>query len=227
MTAAKNSFFTWFLGVAFDQVLVYHRFFGRLTILVALIHSCFYIDDIFERTTDQVTVTGLISLGCGFVIVLSSVNYVRRKFFNVFLWLHIGSFSGFLVGLYLHASAARPFIFAAVGCYGIDKGLQMLWKMPKCTTLFEKVDERTAHIRFAKAPLSSFLGRHQVGQYVFVNFPSISLQEWHVRSHSALDIDSLMILSKYSHLIFSMHLHQPFSVASGPSDPYIDLYIRA
>lgn len=198
MTAAKNSFFTWFLGVAFDQVLVYHRFFGRLTILLALVHSCFYIDDIFDRTTDQVTVTGLISLGCGLVIVLSSVNYVRRKFFNVFLWMHIGGFSGFLVGLYLHASAARPFIFAAVGCYGIDKGLQMLWKMPRRTTLFEKVDERTAHVRFPKAPLSSFLGRHQVGQYVFVNFPSISLQEWH-----------------------------PFSVASGPSDPYIDLYIRA
>jgi len=184
MTAARNSFLTWGLGVAFDQVLVYHRFIGRLTVVFALVHSCFYIDDIFENTTDYVTLTGLASLGCGFVIVLSSVNSVRRKFFNVFFWSHCGSFIGFLVGLYLHTPAAHPFILAAVGWYGIDKGLQMLRKIPKRTTLLEKVDERTAHVRFAKDTLSSLLGRHKVGQYVFVNFPSLSLQEWHVSSHT-------------------------------------------
>jgi len=198
MTAARNSFLTWFLGVAFDQVLVYHRFIGRLAVMFALVHSCFYINYVVENSTDYMTLTGLASLACGLMIVLSSMNCVRRKFFNVFLWCHCGSFAGFLTGLYLHAPAAHPFILVAVGCYGTDKGLQILRKMPKRTTLIEKVDERTAHVRFAKGTLSSLLGRHQVGQYVFVNFPSLSLKEWH-----------------------------PFSVASGPSDPHLDIYIRA
>lgn len=70
--------------------------------------------------------------------------------------------------------------------------------MPKRTTVFKKADERTTHVQFAKTSLSSLLGKHRVGQYVFVNFPSLSLKEWH-----------------------------PFSIASGPSDPFIDLYIRA
>mmetsp|Transcript_20159 Transcript_20159/g.43790 ORF Transcript_20159/g.43790 Transcript_20159/m.43790 type:complete len:817 (+) Transcript_20159:888-3338(+) len=196
ITATRNSVLTWFIGIAFDQVLVYHRFVGRLTIVFALIHSGFYINDVFEKTSDPVTLTGLISLGCSFVIVLTSLNYVRRKFWNVFFWSHF-SFAGFLVGLYLHASSARPFIVTAIACYCIDKGLQMMRKLPRRTTVFEKVDDRTVHVQFAKTSLSSLLGRHKVGQYVFVNFPSLSLLEWH-----------------------------PFSVASGPSDPQIDLYIR-
>jgi hypothetical protein len=177
-TAARNSVFSWFVGVTFDQVLVYHRFFGRLTVLLALIHSCFYIDDIVERTSDSVIVTGLVALGCGLVIVLSSVNYVRRKYFNMFFWTHY-SFLGFMVGLFLHATAARPFVIASVGCYCVDKGLQAVRKIPRSTTVFEKVDERTVRVQFAKTFLTSFQ-EYKAGQYMFVNFPALSLQEWHV-----------------------------------------------
>ncbi|EED93603.1 ferric reductase-like protein, partial [Thalassiosira pseudonana CCMP1335] len=157
ITATRNSVLTWIVGITFDQVLVYHRFIGRLTIALSLIHSIFYIDHIIERTSDQVTITGLAALGCGIIIALSSVNYFRRKFFNVFFWSHY-SFLGFIVGMYLHAPGARPFILSSIVCYGGDK----------------------------------------VGQYVFVNFPELSLNEWH-----------------------------PFSVASASNDPHIDLYIRA
>jgi predicted ferric reductase len=75
----------------------------------------------------------------------------------------------------------------------------MMWKWPKEAVIFEKVDSRLVHCRFAKSSLSSLLGnRDDVGQYIFINFPQLSLQEWH-----------------------------PFSVASGPSDPHIDVYIKA
>lgn len=194
LTAARNSVLTWFVGASFERVLVYHRFFGRLTVVMATIHSGFYYKDILDKTSDPVTLTGLFSLGCGFVIALSSLAYVRRKLFNVFFWSHF-SFVGFLVGLYLHATSARPFIIASILCYATDKLLKMMWKWPKKTTVFEKVDDRTVHVQFPKAALSS---RSQVGQYVFINIPSLSLKEWH-----------------------------PFSVASGPRDEHIDLYIRA
>jgi hypothetical protein len=104
---------------------------------------------------------------------------IRRKFFNVFYWSHF-SFIGFIVGMYLHAAAARPYLVASIACYVADKGLQMLWKLPHQTTVFTKVDDRTVHVQFGKAPFSSLLKEYKVGQYFFVNFPSISLQEWHV-----------------------------------------------
>jgi hypothetical protein len=58
-------------------VVIYHRLCGRLTVLLAFGHFCFYV--ILERISDPVIYTGLISLGCGVVIVLSSLNYLRPK----------------------------------------------------------------------------------------------------------------------------------------------------
>ena len=42
------------------------------------------------------------------------------------------------------------------------------------------------------------MSMHKVGQYYFVNFPALSLHEWH-----------------------------PFSVSSGPREDFIELHIRA
>ena len=130
MTASRNSIFTWMVGIAFDEALVYHRFFGRLMVLLALIYSVFYMNDVIEKTSDSVTLTGLVSLGFCLVVALSSINYIRRKHFNLFFWSHY-SFVGLLVGLFLHAEAARPFVVASVACYCIDKGFQILRKSPR------------------------------------------------------------------------------------------------
>ncbi len=51
---------------------------------------------------------------------------------------------------------------------------------------------------FPKNPLTRLMGMHKVGQYYFVNFPALSMTEWH-----------------------------PFSVSSGPRERNIELHIRA
>jgi len=99
----------------------------------------------------------------------------------------------------------------------------MLRKSPKLTSVFEKVDNRTVHVQFPKARLSTFFGTHKVGQYMFVNFPALSLQEWHVSSAYLQIIYSIIVEGNVSHYF----QYQPFTVASGPNDPYIDIYIRA
>eukprot|EP00808_Paulinella_micropora_P032027 g23580.t1 len=53
-------------------------------------------------------------------------------------------------------------------------------------------------VRFSKAAISSALGLHKVGQYYFINFPALSLTEWH-----------------------------PFSVSSNPRESTIEVHIRA
>lgn len=180
LTAARNSVLSWVVGISFEQALVFHRFIGRLMVLLACIHALLHLDYITGNTSSQRTITGLISLGFGLVIVVSSLNVVRRKYFNLFFWSHIISFIGFIVGVFLHATGARPFLIASIACYGLDKCIQMVWKWPMRTTVFEKVDDRIVHCQIPKSSISSLLGTHDVGQYIFVNFPSLSLQEWHV-----------------------------------------------
>ena len=53
-------------------------------------------------------------------------------------------------------------------------------------------------VRFRKNPLTKLFDMHRVGQYYFVNFPALSLHEWH-----------------------------PFSVSSGPREDEVELHIRA
>ncbi|KAL3806863.1 hypothetical protein ACHAXA_004574 [Cyclostephanos tholiformis] len=200
VSAIKNSVLTWFLGMAFDQVIVYHQFIGRVTVVTSFIHSCFYFNRLVEFMSDRVYKTGFIALMFGIFITISSLNWIRRKYFNVFYWSHI-AFVGFIVCVFLHARGARPFIMVSVASYVVDKVLHMMWtQLPRKTLRIEPVGEggKTTFVRISKTPLNQLLGRHKVGQWVVVNFPELSLTEWH-----------------------------PFSVASGPSQPFIDLYIRA
>ena len=197
-TSTRNSVFTWLIGITFDRALLYHRFIGRLTIIISIIHSALHYEYILQKTSERIVVTGLIALSCGFIILVTSLNFVRRKLFNVFFWSHF-AFVGFIVAMYFHAAGARPFVWASVACYGIDKILALVWtSLPRRTTKFEKVGDRTAHVQFKKTPLVNLLGKYKVGQYVFVNFPELSIHEWH-----------------------------PFSVASSPNDEFLDVYIRA
>jgi hypothetical protein len=182
VSAIKNSVFTWFLGMAFDQVIVYHRFIGRVTVLASFIHSCFYFNRLLEFMSDRVYKTGFIALMFGIFIMISSLNWIRRKYFNVFYWSHI-AFVGFIVCVYLHARGARPFILASVASYAVDKILHMVWtQLPRKTLRIEPVGEggKTTFVRISKTPLNRLLGRNTVGQWVVVNFPELSLTEWHV-----------------------------------------------
>ena len=182
VSAIKNSVFTWFLGMAFDQVIVYHQFIGRVTVVASFVHSCFYFDRLVEFMSDRVYKTGFIALMFGIFITISSLNWIRRKYFNAFYWSHL-AFVGFIVCVYLHARGARPFVLAAVASYAVDKVLHMVWtQLPRKTMRIEPVGERgkTTFVRVGKTPLNQLLGRNTVGQWVVVNFPELSLTEWHV-----------------------------------------------
>ena len=182
VSAIKNSVLTWFLGMAFDQVIVYHQFIGRVTVVTSFIHSCFYFNRLVEFMSDRVYKTGFIALMFGIFITISSLNWIRRKYFNVFYWSHI-AFVGFIVCVFLHARGARPFILVSVASYVVDKVLHMMWtQLPRKTLRIEPVGEggKTTFVRISKTPLNQLLGRHKVGQWVVVNFPELSLTEWHV-----------------------------------------------
>jgi hypothetical protein len=87
--------------MSFDQALIYHRFIGQLTVVLSLIRSVMY----YVRIIDQITVTGLIALDFGVIIVLTSLRYIRQKLFNVFFW-SLFAFIGFIAAIHLHGAGA-------------------------------------------------------------------------------------------------------------------------
>ena len=191
--ATRNSILTVLLRIPFDHLILYHRWVGRWMLLLSIIHGCMYSVFFVNNITEYVNYTGFIALLFGLIIFISSINWVRRMHFNIFYWSHF-SFLGLIVFAYLHVKETCVFILIGVGFYILDRILRISWSFfPRKTLLFRKKSDDICQVRFNKNPLS----RHKVGQYYFVNFPYISLTEWH-----------------------------PFSVSSGPRENYIEINIR-
>lgn len=195
--ATRNSILTWFLGLPFDHVILYHRFIGRVMVAVAFLHFCWYFDRLLDHASEKVYWTGLAALGCALGIVVTTTNWIRRNHFNVFFWSHY-LFVGFFAFTYFHVTQAQPFLLTSLIIYGLDKFLRCVWTLlPQRTYVFQNRGDHTAQVKFKKNPLTKLMGRHNVGQYMFLNFPELSLTEWH-----------------------------PFSVSSGPNEDYVEFHIR-
>jgi len=196
--ATRNNILTWFLGMAFDHIILHHRFLGRVTVALSLLHGALYFDELLQTPSQHVYWTGAAALGCGLGIAATTTDYVRRKLFNVFFWTHY-LFFGFFGFAFFHVRQAQPFLITAIAIYAVDKVLRFLWTLlPHRTLMCRSRGDRTAQVRWPKNPLTRLMGKHRVGQYVFVNFPELSLTEWH-----------------------------PFSVSSGPGDDFVEVHIRA
>ena len=196
--ATRNSVLTWFLGMAFDHVVIYHRFFGRFTIFCVIIHFGYFARRFRHHYDELVYVTGFFAMLFGCLNYITSIAYFRRKMFNVFYWSHYG-FIGFYVLAWLHVPQTHPFLIIGAGLYALDKFLRLIWmSLPRKMLVFRNKGKSIAQVRFEKSQVTQWLGMHKVGQYYFVNFPALSLTEWH-----------------------------PFSVSSGPREDSVELHIRA
>lgn len=143
--AARNSILAMGLGMPFDQVVVFHRFFGRFAVLCVLIHALYYV--FAYNRSPWIYMTGMGGLACGVVIYITSMNYVRRQFFNIFYWSHY-SFVLYLILAWNHVPQTKPFIMMAVILYGADKALRWLWMWwPRKTTVFRLKIDNVVQVR--------------------------------------------------------------------------------
>jgi hypothetical protein len=196
--ATRNSVLTWAAGLPFDHVILHHRFLGRVTIALSCVHGACYVRAWVKQPRSALYLYGFFAMLCGLVILATTTNWFRRRYFNVFFYAHY-AFVGFFAFAYAHVRQARPFLLAGIAAYTLDKLVRSLMHfVPRRTLLFRNRGDGIAQVRFPKNPFAELAGVHRVGQYMFVNFPELSLLEWH-----------------------------PFSVSSGPREPFVELHIRA
>jgi len=187
--ATRNSLLTWFLGLPFDHVILYHRVLGRWAIFTLTLHLALYFPGGFSwanLSPDEAFTyyTGIAAYVCGFLITVTSIEYVRREYFNVFYYAH-WLFVPMLVLAFMHHVMAQIFIGLAIALYVLDRGLREMWAVGSHANELRLKGPELTVLRAVKNPLTEYLGMHKVGQYYFVNFPSISLTEWHPYSISS------------------------------------------
>jgi predicted ferric reductase len=201
--ATRNSILSVFLGLEFDETILFHRWLGALTLTLLAVHGLAYFpiwfDDWASFVTNRVPLPkfafALASGVSAIVIGVLSLSFFRRNYFQVFYYAHYTFIVYFITGGLHSPKVFARLAIAAMAIYAVDRVVRFaagVW--PRRCVENVALDGNCTRIVFSKSRLASYA----VGNYVFLNFPQISLFEWH-----------------------------PFTLSSGPHDPQNECHIKA
>jgi len=205
--ATRNSVITWLTGMPFDKSVMFHRWIGRWLMLTVFVHMGLYwhqwqapgAGGINANTFDgDHNMYGWLAWFFGVILLVTSVEWMRRRKFEFFYYSHY-FFVLFYVFAALHTSEFRPYLIATLFFYILDRSVRFFWGLwPVRATLIKTKVGKVIQIRFPKHPVARCAKLYKVGQYCFLNFPQLSVLEWH-----------------------------PFSISSGPDDITGEVHIKA
>ena len=197
--ASRNSVLSMMLRVAFDRTIAVHRWLGRFVVFLAVAHPLGYLIDKPQVLSDMFSVPkytwGFLSSLFAVLILVTSIGWMRRGHFEWFYYTHF-----FFIGFYAFAALHSPtvglnYVIATAVLYGIDRLVRFFWgAYPRRASSVRALDGGLVRIRFPRHPWA----RYSVGNYVFVNFPSMSMLQWH-----------------------------PYTLTNGPDDDELEINIKS
>lgn len=203
LPATRNSVLSLLLGLEFDEAILFHRWLGRWTLILLAAHGIPYFPIWFSeweqfvacRTVLSKFHFALTSLAASLLLGISSIQYFRRAHFQFFYWSHFAFFVFYIAGALHSQQIFLRLAIAAMALYIADRLLRFMWGLwPRRVVLNEAKDGDVVRVVFRKSRFTSY----EVGNYVFLNFPQVSLLEWH-----------------------------PFTLSSGPYDEHNECHIKA
>ena len=139
--ATRKSVLLWVLGLRFEHVVQFHRWVGRVTVLLALAHSAWCVTsrqtDVDPNTsyTDMWTVEankyGAIAMGALLLMLLTSLNFFRRAFYSIFLLLHILAYVTAFALLYFQKHWIVYYGYVTLAFFAFD---HLVWPFIIATT---------------------------------------------------------------------------------------------
>jgi len=131
------------------------------------------------------------------ILFVTSLEFFRRKKYEIFHFSHY-TFAIFYIFGALHEMEMAYYTIAMAVIYILDKVIRIVWgAFPMKTVTLHQKDGDIIQVKFSKHIVARMLKLHIVGQYMFVNFPTIDPLEWH-----------------------------PYSVSSGPDEKYVEIHIK-
>lgn len=196
---ARTSLLPAFFGTTWEATMQYHRWLGWLFLLATLAHvganwvwyyeTGHFPQDIFavpmhlSTSIDNWTVPH-ITLVVWFSLLAIGVPAIyepfRRKWFEVFYYLHHLAFSLLIPAVLWHAAAAPEFLVPPTAIWFIDRCIRAYRSSQVTDILDMSVKEYGLSgevIKLTLRPPRNF--RFYPGQYVFLNVAQLSLLEWH------------------------------------------------
>ncbi|KAI9013200.1 hypothetical protein BC832DRAFT_549028 [Gaertneriomyces semiglobifer] len=197
LPTARQSLLANLFHIPYDASLSFHRSSGCLTILFATVHFIAYgVYAVakshgwtsFLRVTFMIGASesrihsyrgwlgpvGLLSLVAFLFIGVTSMPYIRRRFYSFFHMAHFVFVPAIVLAM-VHASPMFYYVLPAIALYVTDAVMRWV-KKRQPYTLQRAVIEPNGYIRL---DIDGWTSVVTPGQWVTVNIPAISSREWH------------------------------------------------
>uniref|UniRef100_K3WXM5 FAD-binding FR-type domain-containing protein n=1 Tax=Globisporangium ultimum (strain ATCC 200006 / CBS 805.95 / DAOM BR144) TaxID=431595 RepID=K3WXM5_GLOUD len=217
LPATRNCAWMTFLNISYANGIKYHRWLGVVTVLAAFVHcACYYWSwirqgvwqekalpcfdcDLDTRKGAKVwmNVFGEVALLSFLAIGLSSIPYVRRNFYDAFYYVHQLFFVA-VIFMVLHWRGAIWYILPSFVLYLAHRFLSSANALAP-VDIAEFTTMSNELLKIVVSQSISHRGEFKIGQFVYLNVPSISRLQWHaftIASSPRMSAHTLTILVK-------------------------------
>ncbi|KAJ7182699.1 hypothetical protein C8R43DRAFT_10173 [Mycena crocata] len=132
LLASKNNVLGMLLGAGYESLNFFHRYAAKVVILGSNAHGVGYIfkwsqEGIFkQKIKTPALIHGILALTAVNFIYIFSTTFFRSKYYRIFLSTHITGFTVLFPALWFHKPQLRPYIYVAIGFYGLDHLLRLV-----------------------------------------------------------------------------------------------------
>lgn len=130
--AGRNNFLLWVTGWSLDAFNVFHKWFGRMIVLLLFVHAIAY--SIYEGKEKYIEIWeetywrwGVVGVICACLIVFQSLHYFRSLKYEFFLITHLLLAIFFTVGAWYHLTLLKyyEYVYAGVAVWAFDRFLRL------------------------------------------------------------------------------------------------------
>ncbi|RCK66293.1 putative ferric reductase transmembrane component [Candida viswanathii] len=102
----RNNVMQWLTGMSYNQFMTYHRHIARVMVALVIIHSVNFtiLEGAYysEEAKEAYFYWGIIATIAGGLIWLQAMLYFRRRWYEMFLFIHIVMVAIYIVGTWIH-----------------------------------------------------------------------------------------------------------------------------
>ncbi|KAL0041029.1 hypothetical protein WJX77_002724 [Trebouxia sp. C0004] len=190
---AQNSFLHQLTGVPYPVLIRFHRWVGHTTMWSTTLHGVFYYiywgidNDINGWATfadwGQVesinNLAGSVSWWFGLALWMTSINYVRRRWYSVYQSVHMIGFLGYVLFALIHYPGMWASTVPGLLLYAADIALRMCQSSNVTTvTNWRVIGKGNNRAIVMNLPVDKDVELKPQNDY-FVNFPGVSRWHWH------------------------------------------------
>lgn len=176
---------------SWETLNVLHQLLGRITTILLFLHAAFYINFyiasgiLAKKLFERVVILGIIGLVAYTVVGTTALSWVRKRYYRVFIAIHIGLATILLPVLYWHVSHIRIYVLETLALY-IIHSLLRTWNSNTHSATIRRIPGTNLldiTINSSSNPSTSLLSRlrrppslkYHAGQHIYISKPTTVL----------------------------------------------------